>query len=456
MKIARIYIRVSSQEQAMEGYSIPAQKERLISYCKAKDYILDDIYVDGGFSGANMNRPGIQKLLNDIKNKNTDVIVVYKLDRLSRSQKDTLHLIEDVFLPNDIAFVSMQESFDTSTSFGRAMVGILSVFAQLERENIKERTMLGKEERAKEGLWGGGMDPFGYDYIPIEETLVPNGKSELVKKAFELYLKGYGAPRIAKELGGGQVSRSKVRAWLCAPVYAGKIAYAGKIYPGQHSPLVSWEDFLKVQEVMKYRSNKKGKPVSINVLAGLVKCKQCGATYGTKSSGAGHFYLCCYSRTGYVPEMVKDKNCRNENWRLDEMTKIIENEMLNIVYDEDHFNKQMQKKQKSGFDFELIKKEILGIDRKINKVMDLMLDENLQKIDAMKDKLIRLSDRKNQLQKLLAENKKTNNSKIFQETANTIKDTWETLNVGEKNELLRRIIKTIWVNGHELQIDWNF
>ena len=455
MKIARIYIRVSSQEQVEEGYSIPAQKEKLTAFCKAKDYIIADMYIDGGFSGSNMDRPGLQKLLEDIKTKDTDAILVYKLDRLSRSQKDTLYLIEDIFLTNDIAFVSMQESFDTSTAFGRAMVGILSVFAQLERENIRERSMLGKEERAKQGLWGGGMDPFGYKYIPEKDMLVPNGKSELVKKAYELYLKGYGAPRIAKELGGGQVTRSKVRAWLCAPVYAGKIAHAGKIYPGQHEPLVSWEVFLKVQEIMKHRSNKRGKPVSINVLAGLVKCKHCGATYGTRSSGEGHYYLACYSRTGYVPEMIKDKNCKNKFWRLDKMVQIVEDELFNLVYDEEYFNKKIREKEESGFNSELVKKEISEIDRKINKVMDLMIDEDLQ-IEVMKNKLIQLNNKKNQLQKLLEENKKPNKTAFIEETAKTIKDTWKILSVEGKNELLRRIIKVIWVNGHELEIEWNF
>lgn len=132
MKKVGIYIRVSTQEQANEGYSIQAQKERLISYCKAKDWHIVDIYTDGGYSGSNLDRPGIQKLIADIEK--IDMVLVYKLDRLSRSQKDTLYLIEDIFLKNNVDFVSMNESFDTSTPFGRAMIGILSVFAQLERE----------------------------------------------------------------------------------------------------------------------------------------------------------------------------------------------------------------------------------------------------------------------------------------------------------------------------------
>lgn len=453
MKIARLYIRVSTAEQAIEGYSIPAQKEKLIAFCKAKEYIIGDIYIDGGYSGANLERPGLQKLLHDIENKDTDIVVVYKLDRLSRSQKDTLYLIEDVFLPRDIAFVSMQESFDTSTPFGRAMVGILSVFAQLERENIKERTMLGKEERAKEGLWGGGIDPFGYDYIQEKDMLMPNANAELVKKAYELYLKGYGTPRISKELGG--ISRSKVRAWLMAPVYAGKIAHAGKIYPGQHEPIVSWDEFLKVQEVMKKRSNKRGKTPTINMFAGIVRCKQCGALYGSRKGGNNTYYLSCYSRTAYIPEMVKKEGCTNKNWRLDKLTKIVEDEVLNLVYDKDYLNKTIQEKNESEFNKDIVEKEINELDRKINKAMDLMLDEDLQ-IDVMKNKLIKLNEKKKQLEILLEENKKIDKSSLIKETTKTIKESWQILNVEEKNEMLRRLIEVIWIDEDSIEIIWNF
>ncbi len=454
MKVARIYIRVSTREQAVEGYSVPAQKEKLTNYCKAKDYMIGDIYTDGGFSGANMDRPGLQKLLHDIETKETDIVLVYKLDRLSRSQKDTLYLIEDVFLTKDIYFVSMQESFDTSTPFGRAMVGILSVFAQLERENIRERSMLGKEERAKEGLWGGGMDPFGYDYIPEKDMLIPNANSELVKKAYKLYLEGHGAPKIAKELGGGNVTRAKVRMWLMAPVYAGKIAHAGKIYPGQHEPLVSWETFLKVQEIMKYRSNKRGKPVSVNVLAGLVKCKRCGATYGSRSGGR-YRYLACYSRTGYVPEMVRDPNCNNNIWRMDKLVELVEKELFSVIYDKEYFNKKLHDDKEEKFNRKLVEDEIESLDKKIDKIMELMLDEDLQ-IDVMKKKLLETNKKKKQLQELIEENEKVNeSSNLIKETVGTIKDSWKDLDAEGKNEVLRRVIKVIWIEGKTYEIEWN-
>ena len=108
-KVIRVggYIRVSTQEQAKEGYSIPAQTKCLKSYCSARNWILHELYIDPGYSGAKMERPALQKMLSDIKKGLVDLVLVYKLDRLSRSQKDTLYLIEDVFLKNEVAFVSI-------------------------------------------------------------------------------------------------------------------------------------------------------------------------------------------------------------------------------------------------------------------------------------------------------------------------------------------------------------
>ena len=134
--VRALYVRVSTEAQAEEGYSVGAQTERLQSYCKAMGWAKTELYVDGGFSGSNLERPEMQRLIGDVKSGKTAAVLVYKLDRLSRSQKDTLYLIEDVFIPNDVDFISLNESIDTSTPYGRAMIGILSAFAQLERENI--------------------------------------------------------------------------------------------------------------------------------------------------------------------------------------------------------------------------------------------------------------------------------------------------------------------------------
>ena len=126
------YVRVSTENQ-LENYSIEEQTVRIRSYCQAKGWHLLKIYTDGGYSGGNTNRPALQQMLFDIKQGKADAVVVYKLDRLSRSQKDTLNLIEDYMLAAGVDFISINENFDTSSPFGRAMIGILSVLRSWRR-----------------------------------------------------------------------------------------------------------------------------------------------------------------------------------------------------------------------------------------------------------------------------------------------------------------------------------
>ena len=121
-RFTALYIRVSTDAQAEEGYSIEAQKDMLEGFCKSKQITNYKFYIDGGFSGSNILRPKLEQLIIDIKNKLVKSVVVYKLDRLSRSQKDTLYLIEDVLNPNGTEFISLNENLDTSTSIGRAIL----------------------------------------------------------------------------------------------------------------------------------------------------------------------------------------------------------------------------------------------------------------------------------------------------------------------------------------------
>ena len=125
-----LYIRVSTNFQFEEGYSVGAQTEKLEKYCNYQEIDNYDLYIDGGYSGSNLNRPEMKRLIKEIQEGKVESVVVVKLDRLSRSQKDTIYLLEDVFEANDVGFISLNENFDTTTPYGKAMVGILSVFAQ--------------------------------------------------------------------------------------------------------------------------------------------------------------------------------------------------------------------------------------------------------------------------------------------------------------------------------------
>jgi len=133
------YVRVSKEEQAEKDISIPAQKSRIMSYCQSQGWELHDLYVDDGYSAKDLNRPEMKRMIKDVTSKKFNTIVVVRLDRISRSQKDVLYLIEDIFEPANIGFKSVTQTFDTTTAFGKAAIGMIAVFAQLERDQLIER-----------------------------------------------------------------------------------------------------------------------------------------------------------------------------------------------------------------------------------------------------------------------------------------------------------------------------
>ena len=346
-----IYIRVSTQEQALEGYSIQAQTERLQAYCKAKGWGIFHVYTDAGFSGSNMERPGLSQLLEDVEAGRVDCVLVYKLDRLSRSQKDTLHMIEDIFLANDCDFVSMSENFDTSTPLGRAMIGVLSVFAQLEREQIRERMAMGRTERAKSGLWqGGGWIPIGYDYV--DGRLVPNQiRAAAVRDIYELFIGGTAITSIKLIVNRKyalSLSDTTVRSILSHRLYVGDIVWMGNIYKGQHEPLVDMVTFSRAQKLLHSRARiAASKPDPFKprtLLGGLLFCETCGARYLAKGNYSGRGahrayrpYYTCYSRAKTNKHLVVDPTCRNPTYAVAVLNQKIIDEIRRIASDPQEF-----------------------------------------------------------------------------------------------------------------------
>lgn len=308
MKKVAIYVRVSTLDQAVEGYSIPEQIERLTKYCEAHGWIIYKIYTDAGRSGENTDRPALQELFEDCKKHKFDTVLVYKLDRLSRHLKDILCIVEDVFLPNGIDFVSMNESFDTATSSGRASVGMLGVFAQFEREQTKERTAMGREGRAKQGKWhGGGNVPIGY--ISVNGELIPDEYEAMqVRKIFELALKGHSMSQISRMMaaagythkyGGYKAGYNTVPKMLRNPIYIGKIKYRNGYVDGIHQPLIDQDTFATVQKRMRqiaedWNSKKRTHAPATYLLSDLCKCGTCGASYAGHNVGAKEYRYTVY------------------------------------------------------------------------------------------------------------------------------------------------------------------
>lgn len=479
-----LYVRVSSQEQ-VDGYSISEQIERLTKYCEAMGWEIYKIYTDPGYSGANTDRPGLQTMLSDVQDGKVDKVVVYKLDRLSRSQKDTMLLIEDEFLAHNVDFVSMSENFDTSTPFGRAMIGILAVFAQLERENIKERTMIGKEARAKEGKWGGGSsEPIGYDYNVAKDLLEINEYEKMqILEAIDLFLKGTPLRTIANiftEKGYQYRGRSKkphdwdpqrLKYVFANKVYLGYINYKGEWYKGDHEPIIDESTHIKLIKLLEIRSEtyaehaKKTKKQS-SYLGGMIFCKHCGGRFSRQSGkkwkgNPAPLYYSCYSRNKSVPKMVKDPNCKNKIWRLPELDEIIISEIKKLATDPEYFHmirREKSKKSDTPNKIEILETEIKNIDEQISRFMDLYGIGKFT-IDQVSNKIDPLNERRKGLEKELESLNATVGSLSEEETLEIATTFADVLDRGDLNEIrlaIESLIYYIEIDNDDVYIHWKF
>jgi len=470
MKKAAIYIRVSTQEQAKEGYSIAAQRNRLIDYCNAKNWVIQDVYIDDGYTGTNINRPALKAILNNLDN--IDIVLVYKLDRLSRSQKDVLFLVEEEFLKKEIDFVSLLESFDTSTPFGRAMLGILAVFAQLERDTIVERLKLGKEQRAREGFWKGGANPpIGYDFV--DDHLIINEFDAIqIRKIFELYLQGNGYHLIKEKLDelGYKINNKKwsspqIKQTLSNKIYCGYINHHKEYYPGNHEPIISEELFNKVQEIRISR-NSNSTTNAKYLLAGLLYCGYCGAKMkgmSTKNSaGQIYQYYLCYSRSG-VKHMIKDSNCPSEYWPVDKVDEFVENSLLDIALDKNRYIEiYLFKEQKSSTvkdDSITIKEKIQDLDKQMDKIMALYRYDKIpaskvsEMIDSISKEKKALEKNYNNI-KNLEDNYVDSNLDEALKILDNFKLIWANATLNQKHSMLRILIKKVVVTD-KIDIIWN-
>ena len=307
----------------------------MISYAKSKDYTEFEYYIDGGYSGKDLNRPAIQRLIEDCKNHKIDAVFVFKLDRISRSQRDTLYLIEEVFNKYDVSFISMRENFDTSSPFGKAMIGVLSVFAQLERETILERTRIGLKKRAEAGLWrGGGKIPFPYRYDRNTGTLVPIPEQvELLHKMISLYISGKSFNAIGDIVG---MDESLVETRILSITNTGKVPYRDEVFEGQHEAVVSDELYEEILRVNKVRSREKYERHYL--LSGKVYCGHCGAKYRYQKWGK-RLIMYCYSQQKSKPRYIKDPNCNNKRWDTFEVEDAVLEELFKMSLDLDLFKK---------------------------------------------------------------------------------------------------------------------
>lgn len=402
-----LYVRVSTLSQLEEGYSIEEQKAKLESYCDIKDWHIYKVYTDGGFSGSTTERPALEQLIKDAQSKLFDTVLVYKLDRLSRSQKDTLYLIEDIFLKNNIEFVSLLENFDTSTPFGRAVIGLLSVFAQLEREQIKERMQLGKLGRAKAGksmMWA--KTSYGYDYNKETGSMTVNEYEALaVKEIYSSYLAGMSITKLRDKINeeypkNPAWSYRTIRGILANPVYCGLNQYKGQTFQGTHKAIISLDDFeqtqrelAKRQQTAKELSNPRPFQ-SKYMLSGLVQCGYCHAPLkvilGQKRKDGTRFkrYECNQRhprKTKGVTVYNDNKKCESGYYDMDLLEHYVLTRISQLQNDPDKIQKLFLGDTSPAVDKEAIQKQIDSLTLKLSKLNDLYLDDRIT-LDELRDK----------------------------------------------------------------------
>ena len=420
----------------------------MLSYAKSKDYTEFEYYIDGGYSGKDLNRPAIQKLIEDCKNHKIDAVFVFKLDRISRSQRDTLYLIEEVFNKYDVSFISMRENFDTSTPFGKAMIGVLSVFAQLERETILERTRIGLKKRAEAGLWrGGGKIPFPYRYDRNTGTLIPIPEQvELLHKMISLYISGKSFNVIGKIVG---MDESMVETRILSITNTGKVPYKDEVYDGKHEAVVSDELYEEILRVNKVRSHEKYERHYL--LSGKVYCGHCGAKYRYQKWGK-RLIMYCYSQQKSKPRYIKDPNCNNKRWDTFEVEDAVLEELFKMSLDLDLFKKTfniatVNVKNEYRTRLEEITKQINNL---LNNIASgIAVEETNKRINELEKEKETIEE------KLIESEQKEKDNKVSLNMIKNLKATWFDMDFDEQRRIIEHLIDKVIVNDNEINIYYN-
>jgi site-specific DNA recombinase len=338
-----IYTRKSTDEGLDSDFNtLDAQRESAEAFIASQRHegwlALPQKYDDGGFTGANMERPALKRLLDDIRNGLVNCVVVYKVDRLTRSLLDFAKIME-VFDKHGASFVSVTQQFNTTASLGRLTLNVLLSFAQFEREMIAERTRDKMSAARRKGKWVGGNPVLGYDVHPDGGALLVNeGESVHVRAIFGLYLELGSLLPVVEELarrgwllkqwttrdgkiaGGKPFTRARLHQLLTNITYTGQVRHRGEVYPGEHEAIVDAELWEKVQARLKANAPGSGRSLRNKygaLLKGIVRCATCNVgmvhTYTQKDARLYRYYVCvkahqrgwtqCETRSVSAPEL---------------------------------------------------------------------------------------------------------------------------------------------------------
>ncbi|QQE80953.1 recombinase family protein [Alicyclobacillus sp. SO9] len=471
---AALYARVSTDEQAQHGHSIDAQKERLIAYAVSQGWHEYRLYVDEGYSGTSLERPALKSLLRHIEQGTIDTVVVYRLDRLSRRQRDVLFLLEDVFMPEGVVFKSATEPFDTGTPLGKAMIGILAVFAQLERDTIAERTQEGQRKRIQKGMWHGGRVPFGYDYDAQTGKLIVNDtEARLVRAVFRKYLDHLSLSHIAEWLSAYDDSRKwsfvTVRQLLDRETYLGNMKWGMSSKEDAHEAIISQETFERAQR-MRDRRRETRPSQRKHLLSGILRCGNCGGkmyhrTYDSRPYKYT-YYACQYSEMSrkQLLQHGREERCTLPKIRTETIEPYVIQQLLERAsVQRDELETMLEKEgQQQSEEQQLIhqlQERLNELDKRIDRWYEAFERGDIDsgranaRVKALEAERLRVFNKINQAPK--SEEASSSDDPFF-EAMTLIHDAWPELAAEERRQVLQLAVHEILVYAdHRIELTWN-
>ena len=466
-----IYVRVSTDEQAQEGYSIRAQEEKLRDYAKVKEWLVYKVYIDDGIGGGNITaRPAINEMIEDVKNGRVKNVLIFKIDRLTRNLIDLINLVA-LFNEQDCAFNSLSESIDTHSATGRMFIKILGIFAEFERENISERVRLGFERKVREGysLCSTHNPSYGYSRKIGEKIQTINEKEAvIVQEIFRIFLESpISYHHIARNLNDRNIPTRTHSKWWGRTIsdiltncnYKGYVRYCTEDKEryfetkGHHEPIISEEVFDDVQAIIKKRAVKvyKKHPRENNYFAGIIFCGICNAkmmVYGKyikdeDGNDISDVSYACPNRRKKECDAISSKQAKIESAfieyinnfedfdTLDEiqlvMKKEIKDKNIELVKDYNRKYAKIECKEK-----ELIHTYMYGdIDIENYKLLKTSIDKEKKQLSCMIEALEVLIDDETTIRK--------------ENIIKSLKQNWNFLDNTEKRQFLINFVERIEV-----------
>ncbi|MEI6512868.1 MAG: recombinase family protein [bacterium] len=473
---AYIYCRVSTEEQATDNnYSLENQEMKGKDCAKIKEWHVAEITKDVA-SGKDTNRPGYQELLKAIKNGRIDVVVVYRLDRLSRNVRDIYDFL-DLIKTHDVGFVSLSEGFDTTTAMGRAMLGMAAVFAQLTREMIAENVKDGLMRRVQAGHYlGNHSGPYGYSYAKGQKNLlvVPD-QAEIVRLIFDLFAnRKWGVEKITKYLnaqyvptrGGKQWGTNSVHRIIRNPTYVGKVVWHDLAFDGHHEPILTEEVFRGATELIDARRTM---PVrshqSQHLLSGIAECGKCGkrlvAHYGPKKADGARYIFYTHKVHGTRDECQAFHKAAEKLERavIAQVRKASESDVLKEMAFEQIKAELIQKSRPLQERRQTLVAQLTDLKGRFNSWAD-RLDRGLIDEEQFREQNERLLETKKTLnselvaidEQLLKCEDSEVSVQVAKEALLRFTEVWDHLESQERREMLRQLVEKLQVYRDKAQL----